>query len=159
MIAILFILTLLAMSVTVILTGKNAKKWRNCKKKEYNTIPFTFTTNFITIKSKHMSVTLEVGQHAVGALAPKKVNGDLAPIQTGTATFTSSDETVATVTQNPDNELEVTVKVVGVGTATITGTVDADPGEGVRTLTASAEVSGTQALARTLDFAFGAAQD
>jgi len=104
-------------------------------------------------------LTLEQGQHALGTLAPKKKDGSPATVETGKTTFTSSDEAVATVEQDPTNELSCKVVCVGIGSAVITGSVDADLGEGVRTLTATAEVVGIEATARTLEFGVGEAQD
>lgn len=124
-----------------------------------NTLPFIFSINFQTIKAKNIMLTLEVGQHALGTLAPKKANGEPATVETGKTVFSSSNEEVATVTQDPDNELSCKVVCVGIGEATITGSVDADLGEGIRTLTATATVTGVEATARTLEFGTGEAQD
>lgn len=129
------------------------------KTSDDGTIPFIFSINFQTIKAKNMSLTIEVGQHALGTLNPKKANGDSATVESGKTVFTTSDENVATVTQDPNNELSVKVDIVGEGNCVITGSVDADTGEGVRTLTATAEITAVAATARSLDFGFGAPQD
>lgn len=124
-----------------------------------DTIPFILSINFQTIKATNIMLTLEVGQHALGTLAPKKADGTPASVEAGKTTFTSSDTSVATVEQDPNDELTCKVVCVGIGTAIITGSVDADKGDGVRTLTATAEVTGVEATARTLEFVTGAAQD
>lgn len=70
----------------------------------------------------------------------------------GNVTFTSSDETVATVTST--GQFGATVASVGVGAAQITATFDADMGEGVRTVTLSGavEVVAAEANSGVLEF-------
>lgn len=131
---------------------------KKCKQEDY-TIPFIYSINFQSIKAINIMLTLEQGQFALGTLSPKKNDNSPATVEAGKTTFSSSNTDVATVEQDANNELSCKVVCVGIGTAVITGSVDADLGEGVRTLTVTAEITGVEATARTLDFGTGPAQD
>lgn len=57
------------------------------------------------------------------------------PAQVDDVTWSSSDESVATVTVDPTDPRKATVKSVDAGTAQINVSADADLGDGVSTLT------------------------
>lgn len=82
--------------------------------------------------------------------APKSASGKPTTIQQGTAEWTSSDESVATVTPDPANELSAKVKSVGVGEALITLKADGDTDE-ADTL----EITGVEAVVVTAGNAVG----
>jgi hypothetical protein len=124
--------------------------FRNRKKKKKNSLVFVFNLQpTIQVKSSSMTVTLTDTQYVSGAIgAPVDAKGFPAAIQTGSVTFTSSDETVATVTQDTTNELGFTVTAQKPGVAQITATADADLGEGVSNITGffGVEVTGGTAI-------------
>lgn len=73
---------------------------------------------------------------------PVDAKGNETSVQDGSVAWNSSDETVATVSADADNPLKATVTPTGkTGTATIEISVDADLGEGVTTITGSADIT------------------
>lgn len=86
----------------------------------------SFTHDSITFKSKCMAVSFFPGQTVTGTLQAVDRKGNPASVEAGTAVFTSSDEAVFTVTQDPENELKVTLTAVGEGVAQLNYEADAD---------------------------------
>jgi len=76
---------------------------------------------------------------------PAKIDGDVV--------FTSSDDTVATVTST--GQFGAVVKAVGVGAAQITATFDGDTGEGVRSIVLSGAIEVVDAQAENGVLEFG----
>lgn len=95
------------------------------------------------VKGNIMAFELKDNQEVVVTAQAVDAKGNPAAIQPGTAKWTSSDETVATVTPDPANELSASVKAVGpVGVATISLSADADPSADVDTeISAAGEVA------------------
>lgn len=91
-------------------------------------------------------------------ITPLTGKGNPAPID-GAVVWTSSDESVATVTPNDPNGLSATVAAVGVGVCEITAVCDADmdPGE-ERHITGVGPLSVVAAEAQTVEINFGAPQ-
>ncbi len=74
------------------------------------------------------------------AIAPVDRKGKAAKVQDGSTTWTSSDETVATVEAGADG-LTATVKAVDLGTCQVNVSADADLGDGVSSLSGSLDVT------------------
>lgn len=72
------------------------------------------------------------------ALAITNNRGQPAPVEAGSVTWASSDETVLTVAPAADG-MTAAVDTVGAGTARISVTADADLGAGVSTITGVSE--------------------
>lgn len=81
--------------------------------------------------------------------------GQPATFEKGSVKFTSSDENVATVVPNPDDETEVTVVAGLPGVANITVEADSDLGEGVKTLNGASGVEVISGDAASFSFAVG----
>jgi hypothetical protein len=124
--------------------------FKNRKKKKKNSLVFIFNLqSTIQIKSSSMTLTLTDTQMVSGTIGqPVDAKGYSAAVQTGSVVFTSSDETVATVAQDPTNEYGFTVTAQKPGVAQITATADADLGEGVSNITGffGVEVTGGAAI-------------
>lgn len=88
-----------------------------------------------------------------GHIVPKNAKGGtpLTPPQKGTASYSSSDEAVFTVDEDPSDETKFKITPVGVGKGNLTASIDADPGDGVVTVSNSLEVEITPDEATTLD--------
>lgn len=101
----------------------------------------------LTIEGEIITMQLKEGQRVRIAVALKTRRGNLAKFQDGSASFVSSDPSVATVTQNPNNPLEATVEGVDGSeneSVLIEFRADGDPGEGVRDIIATLPVTVTQ---------------
>lgn len=111
------------------------------------------------IKSTHMALTLTTTQFAEATLEPQDRRGRPAPVEAGSVSFTSSDESVFTVEEDPTNELKVKITAVGEGVAQLDYTADADLGEGVVSISGFAAIEVLPASAVGFGVSFGAAQE
>jgi len=81
-------------------------------------------SNMVSTTDMATGYSFEYGQ-------PTTPKGNPAPIQAGSVKNSSSDETIATVSKDPDNELKGDVQLTGkMGVYTITTEADADLSEG-----------------------------
>lgn len=90
---------------------------------------------------------LKEGQTATGSVALRTKAGHPARIEPGSARFTSSDESVVGVTQNPANELEFTIEGLDGSnneSALIEFRADGKIGEGTKDVVATLDVVCTQ---------------
>lgn len=115
----------------------------------------TFFLNNLKIEGIMKKVTLTTSQTVKGRLTPKMKDG-VTPAEIQSADYTSSDESVAKVVEDPDSEYGFSIVPVGVGTAQGTVTADADLGEGVKSLTTIFEIEILPEQAATLDVEFDA---
>lgn len=106
-----------------------------------------------------MALTLTSTQFVTGTLEPQDKRGHSAPVDEGTVTFSSSDESVFIVEQSQENQLEVTITAVGEGVAQLTYSADADLGDGVVTISGFTAVEVLPALAAGFGISFGEAQE
>lgn len=86
-----------------------------------------------------MAFTLKDGQKVAVAIEVRDAEGNPAATE-GAPVWSSSDESLITVTPDEANPMAASVSTVegpGLGTATVTVSVDADLGEGVVTLEGS----------------------
>lgn len=87
----------------------------------------SFTHDSITFKSKSiMAVSLYPGQTVAGTLQPVDRRGNPSNVEPGSVKFTSSDESVFTVSVDPDNELKAILTAVAPGVAQLNYEADAD---------------------------------
>lgn len=75
------------------------------------------------------------------ALSVQGVDKKGNPAQLDSVVFTSSDNSVATVTSDPSDPNKALVKAVAAGTAQINVTADADLGDGVTELTGTLDLT------------------
>lgn len=136
-----------------------------CKKKVNNLgiyVSFTVQTinkDFITFKSQNMAVVLSDTQFIEGQVSTVNKKGKPAPIETGTIEYSSSNESVFTVTEDPEDETKFKVTAVGAGTAQLNYSADADLGEGVVTITGFTDFEVTPAQATGFNVNFGEPQE
>lgn len=106
---------------------------------------------------------LREGQQFTVTAILKTADGHPASYEKGSAKWESSDESVATVEVNPDNELESTVKGVdgsNNGSAVITFRADGDPdADQTRDLVATLDVVVTQGEAVVSELSAGTPSD
>lgn len=112
------------------------------------------TFSLLIFKNKIM-LSLKNTQKVTGTLAPLDAKGNDAPIETGSVVVSSSDEAVATIEKDPENEKSLTVKGVNNGTCTLTISADADLGEGVKTITTEVNVEIISGQASNFGITFG----
>lgn len=118
--------------------------------------------NLTTIKGVIEMVELKEGQKAKIHVSPRSRHGHSGAIEPGSARFTSSDESVVSVEQNPDNELEATIRGLDGSSnepVVISFKADGDRSEGVKEIVGSASVVCTQGDAITFDLEVGPAED
>lgn len=136
--------------------------WVACRRKkrkqcdERITFVFHFP-NQVTIKNNKLMARLKMSQTLIASIVLATATGKPTTGEAGTAQWSSSDEAVATVAPNPDNELEATITPVGPGVAQIFARVDADrdAGEGEqRWLEASGAVEVVEDEAETMELRF-----
>ncbi len=137
-----------------------------CDECSENKIEVVFTEvhgNGLKIRGEIKNMELREGQQVTITADLKTKKGNAASFDEGTATFESSDESIASVTQNPDNELEATI--VGLdgsdnGSAVITFRVDGDPDEDEsRDIVGTLDVVVTQGEATVVELRTGAVTD
>lgn len=105
---------------------------------------------------------LKEGQKAEITVTPRTRHGNVAAIEPGSARFTSSDESVVSVEQDPADELKATIRGLD-GSANepvvIAFKADGDRSEGVKEIVGSASVICTQGDALTFDLEISPAVD
>ena len=94
----------------------------------------TLEFNNLKITGEIKLIGLKLAQKVTVTLKPEDRLGNPAQVEAGSVVFTSNDESVCTVVQNPDNELQADVFSQGVGVAQLDFSADADLGEGVVTI-------------------------
>lgn len=98
-------------------------------------------------------------QYVEGQLQPVNRLGAPAPVEAGTVTFTSTDETVIVAEQDPADQLKVKVVAKGPGTAKLQYSADADLGEGVVPISGEVAFLIQPALAEGFGISFGAPKE
>lgn len=106
-----------------------------------------------------MAVVLSDTQFIDGQLAAVNKKGRPAPVQAGTVAYSSSNESVFTVTEDENDETKFKVVAVGAGTAQLNYSADADLGEGEVTITGFTDVEVTPAQATGFNVTFGEPQE
>lgn len=82
-----------------------------------------------------MAVTLTEVQEVTGQVTPTNKKGNPAPVEAGSVSYSSSDESIAVVEEDPNDETKFKIVAKGVGVAQVDVSADADLGEGVITVT------------------------
>lgn len=81
-------------------------------------------------------VQLRYDQEVAGALgSPVDSKGNQTTVEKGSVSFSSSDESVFVVEEDPEDEMKFKIVGKGPGVAQLTATADADLGEGVKEIT------------------------
>lgn len=103
---------------------------------------FIMTLEFenITIKGDIKVIGLKLAQKVRVTLQPVDRLGNPATVEAGSVSFSSSDEAICTVVQDPENELVAEVFSQGVGVAQLDYSADADLGEGVESISGFSSV-------------------
>lgn len=104
------------------------------------------------------TMELKEGYKADIEVLPKTKAGHAAGIEPGTARFTSSDESIVSVVQDPDNELKATIRGLDGShneSALVEFRADADKSEEVREIVATLAVICTQGDAVTAEITAG----
>lgn len=119
--------------------------------------------NGLSFKGDIKIMQLREGQKVTVTASPKTRNGKDAAYETGTARWESSDESIASVEVNPENELEATVigeDGSGNESAVITFKADGDPdADEERELIGTLDVTVTQGEAVVFDLSVGEVTD
>lgn len=89
----------------------------------------------LKIKSNIMAVSMTDTQFVTGQITPTNKKGNPAPVEAGSVKITSSNESVAVVTQDVADQTKFTVTGVAPGVAQIDVSADADLGEGITNIT------------------------
>jgi hypothetical protein len=116
----------------------------------------------LSIEGKIKTMQLKEGQRVKVAVALLTARGNLAKYEDGSASFTSSDPSVASVEQNPANPLEATIRGLDGSnneSVLIEFRADGKPGEGVRDIVATLPVTVTQGDAFVADVRTGTVED
>lgn len=113
----------------------------------------------IKIKGKIMAASITTTQQVTGTLQPVDAKGKPASVEVGTVHFSSTDQSVFTVEQDPTNELSVKVVAVGPGTAQLDYSADADLGEGVKTIEGFTAIEVLPSSAVGFGLAFGTPEE
>lgn len=139
----------------------------NCEKCHH--APGNKVIIFRTIRSRGLIITgdikmaeLREGQQFTVTASPKTKKGNSAVYDEGTAEWASSDDSIATVEVNPENELEATVKGVDGSdneSVVITFKADGDPDEDERPLIGTLDVTVTLGEATVFDLSANSASD
>lgn len=137
---------------------------KHCRQNDISGIYVTFTVqtitnDFLTFKSKHMAVVLSDTQFIEGQVQTVNKKGRPAPVEAGSIEYSSSNEAVATVTEDPNDETKFAIKAVGAGTTQINYSADADLGEGVVPISGFTDVEVTPAQATGFNVTFGEPQE
>lgn len=114
-----------------------------------------FGTYSVTFEGNHMASDLPDDKTASATVTPLDAKGNPAQVEAGSAVWTSSDESVATVVADPTNELGATVTPVGpLGSAQIKMECDADLGAGVQSIAFLGDINviAGQAVGGTIAF-------
>lgn len=128
---------------------------QNCCPVEKAELILTLFINNIQIKGTIMTIKLSDIQKVSGSVSAVDAKGFAAQLEAGSFVYSSSDEAVATVAQDPSDESKFTI-VAGVpGTAQIQFSADADLGEGVTTLSGTVDVEVTVSQAVSLSASLG----
>lgn len=115
----------------------------------------TLLINQIQIKGKIMAIQLTDIQKVAGQVSAVDSKGFAAQLEAGSFAYASSDENVAVVQQDADDESKFVI-VAGVpGSAQIQFSADADLGEGVLTLSGTVDVEVVAGQAVSLSAALG----
>lgn len=101
---------------------------------------FTFTTGWFTSTGENMSNTMQVGSYATLSVQWVDSQGKPAKVD-GPTTWASSDEEVATIEVSTGNPLIANVHAQDVGNVQMQATADADMGDGVKTITATCDIT------------------
>lgn len=124
---------------------------------------FTIRYESLTIKGEIYMAELREGQQFDVTASLKTAGGRDAAYQTGSASWTSSDPSIATVTPASDNELFATVKGVNGsnnGSAVIEFRADGDPdADQTRQIVGTLAVTVTQGEAVVVDLQAGTPSD
>lgn len=119
----------------------------------------TFEIQSFKFKSKFMAATLTDTEKLPGTLQTVNKKGQPTPVEDGTVDYSSSNEAVFTVTEDPNDETKFTVVGVGAGTAQLNYSADADRGEGVVTITGFTDITVTPAQATGFNVTFGTPEE
>lgn len=122
------------------------KKTKECGKSKIVFKRIDFSNN--SVMGEISVFELQEGEKAVVTAEPRTANGNPAKYELGSVSWETSDETVMTVTPNPDNELQAEIECIDGSnneTVTITCRLDGDPdADDVRELVGAATGVATQ---------------
>jgi hypothetical protein len=120
------------------------------------------STDQITVKGELTVMELKEGKKAVLIAVPKTRAGHAAAIQAGSARWTSSDDSVVSVEQDPTNELGAIIRGLDGSkneSVVIELRADGDPGEGDSEIVGTMAVVCTQGDATTFDLEVASIDD
>lgn len=104
------------------------------KKRSKPRLLLLLSTNELKIKGEIMAISLTTTQFVEGVLQPVNRKGKPAKVQPGSIDYSSSDTSVFTVTEDPNDETKLVITAVGEGTGQLDYSADADLGDGVVTI-------------------------
>lgn len=156
----LMLLIVAIMLITIVKVDAESKR-REAELCSGIKIRFTITINFTKITTtKIMALELKPGQFIDVEISPVDRKGSPAVIEEGSVVFSSTNESVFTIQEDPTNELKARIVSVGVGVATLSYSFDADlDDDEVRTIEGFSAVEVTPEEAQAVGFVATAAKD
>jgi hypothetical protein len=154
----LMLLIVAIMLITIVKVDAESKR----REAEFcSGIKITITINFTKITTtKIMALELKPGQFIDVEISPVDRKGSPAVIEEGSVVFSSTNESVFTIQEDPTNELKARIVSVGVGVATLSYSFDADLDDNeVRTIEGFSAVEVTPEEAQAVGFVATAAKD
>lgn len=112
----------------------------------------------LKIKGVITDMELKEGYKVTATIAPTTAAGHPAAIEPGSGRWSTTDESVVSVTPNPDNELEATFESLDGSTNESVATefrADGIRGEGVKEIVITGSITATQGDAVTGEMVFG----
>lgn len=105
-----------------------------CKKRKRLELILDITIDRQKFKGKIMAISLRDTQFAEVELQVVDKKGFLTSVDEGSVVFSSSDESVFTVEEDPDNDNKAKIVAVAPGVAQLDYSADADLGDGTKTI-------------------------
>lgn len=129
--------------------------YKNKKRPDKGKILMIISTKNIKIKGELKMISITSTQEQDLQIMTTDRLGHPAPVEEGSVVFTSSNEEVFTVIQDPDDQTKALVKAIGPGVAQLDVKADADLGEGVVEITGFTGVEILPAMAAGFGFVAG----
>lgn len=102
-----------------------------------------------------MAVTLSTIEEVTGQVTPTNKKGGAAAVEAGSVSYSSSDESIATVEEDPADETKFKIVAHAAGVCQVDVSADADLGSGTQTVSGFVAVEVLPAGATGFGLTFG----